>query len=186
MGIKFLLKNISRMLNVDGVTPEHNGTNSPLKKKRLPSEANTNISQFGWKPTELKQKVDQLVEENILPNLEEFVRIPNLSRNFDQDFLKNGLLEKASNFVVDWARKQGLNGFSINIYEEEGRTPLVFGVVEASPGIDTNILMYRHIDKQPHLDADWDEGISATNPVDVEIEFMEEVSQTMAMPHLPQ
>lgn len=153
------------MLNVDGVTPEHNGTNSPLKKKRLPSEANTNISQFGWKPTELKQKVDQLVEENILPNLEEFVRIPNLSRNFDQDFLKNGLLEKASNFVVDWARKQGLNGFSINIYEEEGRTPLVFGVVEASPGIDTNILMYGHIDKQPHLDADWDEGLSATNPV---------------------
>jgi len=51
------------------------------------------------------------------------------------------------------------------MYEEEGKTPLVFGMIEPSIGIDNTVLIYGHIDKQPHMDKDWSEGLSATNPV---------------------
>lgn len=150
---------------MEGVQVEHIDNEGPLRKKSEPSQANTSTSQFGYKPSELRDRIDKLVENNIIPNLEEFVRIPNLSRNFDAEHLTNGLHEKASNFVVDWCRNQGVNGLTIDMYEERGRTPLVFGMVEASVGVDKTILMYGHIDKQPHLDADWEEGLSATNPV---------------------
>jgi len=136
-----------------------------VNKKSEPSQADTTTSQFGYKPNELRDRIEKLVEENIIPNLEEFVRIPNLSRNFDEEHLTNGLHEKASNFVLNWCRNQGVKGLTIDIYEEKGRTPLVFGMVEASEGVDKTVLMYGHIDKQPHLDADWDEGLSATIPV---------------------
>jgi acetylornithine deacetylase/succinyl-diaminopimelate desuccinylase-like protein len=97
--------------------------------------------------------------------LEDFVRIPNLSRNFDKDFLTNGLLQKACKHVLDWAGKQGINGLTLEMYEAEGKTPLVYGEVPATEGVTNSILMYGHIDKQPHLDADWDAGLSAIEPV---------------------
>lgn len=74
-------------------------------------------------------------------------------------------MEKASLFILNWCRSQGVKGLTIDMYEEEGRTPVVFGQIEASEGVDCSMLMYGHIDKQPHLDGAWDEGLSATNPV---------------------
>ena len=153
------------MLKIDSTHDNTMENESPLRRKSQPTNIDTSISQFGYKPTELKDRIEKLVEKDIIPALEDFVRIPNLSRNFDKNFLTNGLQEKASLFVRDWCRNQGVKGLKIDMYEEEGRTPLVFGEVEASIGVDTTILMYGHIDKQPHMDADWEEGLTATNPV---------------------
>lgn len=36
-------------------------------------------------------------------SIEEFIRIPNVSRIFDKDWATNGLLEKAGNHVMKWA-----------------------------------------------------------------------------------
>jgi len=113
----------------------------------------------------LKSRVDQLVENDIIPPLQDFVRIPNLSSNFDPNFLKNGLMEKASMFIVDWCRNYGVKGLEIDMYTQEGKSALVYGEIPASPGVESSMLMYGHIDKQPHLDKDWREGLSATNPV---------------------
>lgn len=53
-----------------------------------------------------KNFVEKYWKEQIQPNLEEFVRIPNLSKNFDKEWNTNGLLEKAAHFLLEWAKKQ--------------------------------------------------------------------------------
>jgi hypothetical protein len=40
----------------------------------------------------------------MLEGLKEFIRIPNLSRDFDANWATNGLLEKAGEFVMNWIR----------------------------------------------------------------------------------
>jgi len=59
---------------------------SPLRKKTGPSITDTKFSQFGYKPTQLKDRVENIVEKDIIPALQDFVKIPNLSRDFDKDF----------------------------------------------------------------------------------------------------
>jgi len=67
---------------------------------------------------------------------------------------------------MDWAEKQGVKGLSLELLEREGRSPLVFGEIAATVEQDPKtILMYGHIDKQPHLTNQWDEGLHPTKPV---------------------
>ncbi len=101
--------------------------------------------------------------ENILPGLEEFVRIDNLSPDFDPKWETNGKAEKAGNHLVNWAMKQGVKGLKAELYKEKGRTPLVFIEIDAQ-GSDKNVLLYGHFDKQPPL-GKWDEGLHPNKPV---------------------
>ncbi len=96
----------------------------------------------------------------------QFIRIPNLSRDFDPEWATNGLLEKAGEFVMAWIGRQGLKGLdNLQMLTEEGRTPFLVGSMEGSKGKESkNIFFYGHIDKQPHL-LPWREGLSPTEPV---------------------
>jgi hypothetical protein len=47
-------------------------------------------------------------ESNLVPTISAFVTIPNLSSNFDSENYTNGLQEKACDFCIDWANKQGI------------------------------------------------------------------------------
>ncbi len=40
--------------------------------------------------------IEKSYEQSALPSLMEYIKIPNLSRNFDPDWQTNGLLEKAA------------------------------------------------------------------------------------------
>ena len=118
------------------------------------------------KPATLKSVVNELVETNIMPNLEDFVRIPNLSRLFDKDLFTNGNSEKACHFIMDWAQKQGVKGMKLEfVANKPPRTPYIFGEVEAQGDSDCTVLMYGHIDKQPHLLDAWREGLHPLEPV---------------------
>jgi len=48
------------------------------------------------------EEIKSLFESEMLEALKEFIRIPNLSRDFDPDWATNGLLEKAGTFVQHW------------------------------------------------------------------------------------
>ena len=102
-------------------------------------------------------------EENILPGLKDFVRIDNLSPDFDPEWENNGKAEKAGFHLVNWAINQGVKGIKGELIKEKGKTPLVF--IEIAPqGIDKTVLLYGHFDKQPPL-GEWDEGLAPTKPV---------------------
>ena len=65
-----------------------------------------------------------------LPSLEEYIKIPNLSRNFDSEWATNGLLQKAANHIKDWADKFGINGLTCEIIEDEGLSPIIYTEVK--------------------------------------------------------
>ena len=101
--------------------------------------------------------------ENILPGLEDFIRIDNLSPDFDPEWETNLKAEKAGNHLINWAMKQGVKGMKAELIKEKGRTHLVFIEIDAQ-GIDKTVLLYGHYDKQPPL-GEWEEGLAPTKPV---------------------
>ena len=102
-------------------------------------------------------------DNSILPALQEYVKIPNLSPDYDKEYFTNGLIEKAAKLMIDWALSQGIKGITGEIITEPNRTPLIFIQVEPF-GSDKNLLFYAHMDKQPPL-GQWDEGLAPTTPV---------------------
>lgn len=117
----------------------------------------------------LKEKV----QSEIIPAIADFIKIPNQSRLYDAEHSTNGLQEKACQFSIDFAEKQGLKGLSIDFIQEEGKTPALLAIVEPFAGssgeitesLKKTILMYGHIDKQPPLTDDWSEGLGPWKPV---------------------
>jgi acetylornithine deacetylase/succinyl-diaminopimelate desuccinylase-like protein len=91
-------------------------------------------------------------ENSIIPALEDYIRIDNLSPEFDPEWKTNGKLEKAAQHVIDWALKQNIKGLKAQMLKEENRTPMIYITIPAtSEDIKQTILLYAHFDKQPHM-----------------------------------
>jgi len=101
-----------------------------------------------------------------IEGLMNLVRVPNLSPDYDKEFLTNGLIMKAIDVTKAWMETQGIKGLQSTVYHDPGRWPLLRVDIPAFNGGSRHILCYGHLDKMPHLDAaGWSEGLSATNPV---------------------
>ncbi|HLM52324.1 MAG TPA: M20/M25/M40 family metallo-hydrolase, partial [Pseudoxanthomonas sp.] len=115
-------------------------------------------------------KVERFVEEkwddDIVPQLVEYIRIPNKSPMFDQDWAAHGYMEDAVGLMEKWARAQAIPGMRLEVVRLQGRTPLIFIEIPASgpeTGADT-VLLYGHLDKQPEMTG-WDDGLGPWTPV---------------------
>ncbi len=115
-------------------------------------------------------KIDRYVSEkwdgDIVPQLVEYIRIPNKSPMFDKDWVANGYMEQAAKLMEDWARAQPIAGMQVETVRLEGRTPLIFVEIPASgpeTGSDT-VLLYGHLDKQPEMTG-WDDDLGPWKPV---------------------
>ena len=116
-------------------------------------------------PISLKKYIDKQFTINILPNLKNFIRIPNLSPSYDINWKTNGLLIKAANLIVSFAKSLSLKNAEINFLQDKGYTPLVYIEIKASRlNDDRTVLLYGHYDKQPH-GTGWDPDKSPINPV---------------------
>lgn len=105
-------------------------------------------------------------DEEIVPQLVEYIRIPNKSPMFDADWVANGYMAQAVKLMESWARAQAIAGMQVEVIELEGRTPLIFVEIPASgqgTGDDT-ILLYGHLDKQPEMTG-WDQDLGPWKPV---------------------
>ena len=105
---------------------------------------------------------DDQWEENILPSLEEYIRIPALSPAFDSNWKENGHIDAAVTHIADWCREQPIEGLQLEVLELEGRTPLIY--MHVSGDCDDVVLLYQHADKQPEFTG-WYEGLGPWNPV---------------------
>ena len=113
----------------------------------------------------LKKYVEKQFTLNVLPNLMNFIRIPNLSPLFDPNWNTNGLLLKAANLIVSYAKSLNIKNAEINLLQDSPYTPLIFIDIPASRQNDERtVLFYAHYDKQPY-GTGWDEDKSPTNPV---------------------
>ena len=113
----------------------------------------------------LKKYVDKQFILNTLPNLMNFIRIPNLTPADDENWDTNGLLLKAANLIISFAKSLELKNAEINLIQDKGYTPLVFIDIPASRKNDTRtVLFYGHYDKKPHGEG-WDDDKSPIDPV---------------------
>ncbi len=105
-------------------------------------------------------------DDEIVPQLVEYIRIPNKSPMFDADWVKNGYMEDAVRLMEGWARAQPIPGMQLEVVRLEGRTPLIFIDIPAANGgsADDCVLLYGHLDKQPEMTG-WDDDLGPWKPV---------------------
>ena len=116
--------------------------------------------------SEVAQFVDAKWDAEIVPQLVEYIRIPNKSPMFDADWVKHGHMDRAVALMQDWVQSQSVPGMQLEVVQLEGRTPLIFIEVPAtgdSVGEDC-ILLYGHLDKQPEMTG-WDDDLGPWLPV---------------------
>ncbi|CAD8206663.1 unnamed protein product [Paramecium pentaurelia] len=112
---------------------------------------------------QIRDKVYNSFDES-LPVLMDILRIPSMSREFDNEYLTNGLLLKTAQSFEQYIRQANLKNAQIQLYNDEGFSPFLFVEVEGSDGMtDGTVLFYGHMDKQPPFTG-WREGISAYDP----------------------
>ncbi len=109
-----------------------------------------------------KSHVDAAWADSILPQLIEYVRIPNKSPLFDPDWEAHGHMEAAVQLMLRWAQAEAPAGSRIEVLRLQGRTPVL--MVDVPGDVDDCVLMYGHLDKQPEFTG-WSEGLDPWTPV---------------------
>jgi len=118
-------------------------------------------------PAMADEVIGEWWRSSIIPCLSEYVRIPNKSPAFDQDWESHGHMQRAAALLAQWCRDQPLAGMSVEVVQLSGRTPLLFIEIPATgagAGATDTVLLYGHMDKQPEFDG-WAEGLSPWEPV---------------------
>ncbi|WP_119718774.1 M20 family metallopeptidase [Cognatilysobacter tabacisoli] len=110
--------------------------------------------------------IGQKWDDEIVPQLVEYIRIPNKSPMFDADWVAHGFMDDAVKLMEAWASKQPIPGMQLEVVRLEGRTPLIFIDIPASSGgrSDDCVLLYGHLDKQPEMTG-WDADLGPWKPV---------------------
>jgi len=111
--------------------------------------------------------IDGLWDAEIVPQLMDYIRIPNKSPMFDADWVAHGYMDQAVALMEAWARgKAAALDATVEVVRLEGRTPLILIDVPAhgEASGDDCVLLYGHLDKQPEMTG-WDEGLDPWTPV---------------------
>ncbi len=114
------------------------------------------------KHQELYDYVCQQWQDEIIPSLCDYIKIPNKSPHFDSEWQANGHMEKAVVHIAEWCKKHAPQGMTLDIMRLENRTPLIF--MEVPGQIDETVLLYGHLDKQPEMSG-WHEDLHPWKPV---------------------
>ena len=125
-------------------------------------EASANLSTVDKAATEAN--IDAKWDDWYVKGLSDFIRVPNLSPNYDAQFLTNGLIEQAIELVDNYVNQLQIEGISRKVFQPEGSCPMVVYVVEPTQGCTKNVMLYGHLDKQPWMDG-WNEGLGPCEPV---------------------
>lgn len=106
--------------------------------------------------------VDHLWNESVIPQLIDYIRIPNKSPLFDPHWQEHGHMDQAVALIEAWCRTQPIRGLQVEIVRLPGRTPLLFMEV---PGASKDcVLLYGHLDKQPEMSG-WAAELGPWTPV---------------------
>src|SRR5438034_1404194 len=93
--------------------------------------------------------VQRAWDDDIVPTLTEYIRIPAKSPMFDAHLAEHGHLERAVGLITDWARRRKIEGLAIAVGRLPGRTPVM--LMEAPGTGGDTVLLYGHCDKQPEM-----------------------------------
>src|SRR6201989_1191857 len=94
--------------------------------------------------------MDRIWDDEIIPALTDYIRIPNKSPAFDKDWQAHGHMERATEMFAVWANSKltALAGAKLEVVrlpnESGERTPLIF--IEIPGDAPGTVLMYGHLD----------------------------------------
>ena len=110
--------------------------------------------------------VDVTWDDEIVPALADYIRIPNISPEYDPGWAAAGHMDRAVELVRGWLAGRSVAGMTVEVVRLEGRTPVILCEIPASDGADAQdtVLLYGHLDKQPPMDG-WREGLAPFEPV---------------------
>ena len=116
--------------------------------------------------SDLKRLTDRKWDEDLVPRLVEYVRVPAKSPAFDPNWKAHGHLDAVVRNAERWCRAQAIDGITIEVIAIEGRTPCLFFDVPATGGLgnEATVMFYGHLDKQPEMTG-WREGLGPWHPV---------------------
>ena len=114
--------------------------------------------------TAAKAFIDALWDDEVVPELTRYIRIPNKSPSYDPDWRAHGYMDEAVQQFAAWARGKlaGLPRATLEIVRLGDRTPVIF--IEIPGRGDDPVLLYGHIDKQPEMTG-WADGLGPWTPV---------------------
>lgn len=95
-------------------------------------------------------------DNDIIPSLCDYIKIPNKSPHFDAKWQEHGLMDQAVDHIAAWCKKHGPVGMQLEVLKLADRTPLIF--IEIPGLLEETVLMYGHLDKQPEMTG-WEEGL---------------------------
>jgi len=119
--------------------------------------------------SKLQGFVGGLWDDEVVPQITEYIRIPNKSPLFDPQWAEHGYMDDAVKLMETWARAKlgSLPGATLEVERLPGRTPLIFIDVPAfgeGTRTDDCVLLYGHLDKQPEMTG-WGDGLGPWTPV---------------------
>ena len=106
--------------------------------------------------------VNQMWDDSIIPELCDYIKVPNKSPMFDPDWEANGHMDVAVEMLEKWCLEQPIKGMKTEVIRLPGRTPILF--LEIPGQSDDVVLLYGHYDKQPEFEG-WDEDLAPWKPV---------------------
>jgi acetylornithine deacetylase/succinyl-diaminopimelate desuccinylase-like protein len=113
--------------------------------------------------------IGKLWDDEVVPHITEYIKIPNKSPMFDKDWVKHGHMDAAVALMEKWARAKlaSLPGAKLEVVRLPNRTPLIFidvPALGATARADDCVLLYGHLDKQPEMTG-WGAGLGPWTPV---------------------
>lgn len=110
----------------------------------------------------LREWIAGMWDREIIPELIDYIRIPNKSPAFDPQWHEHGHMERAVQHIAGWCERRAIPGLRLEVVRLEGRTPLIF--MEIPGQTDDTVLIYGHLDKQPEM-VGWAQGLGPWEPV---------------------
>lgn len=106
-------------------------------------------------PNDLQPFIDRRWDEELVPRLIDYIKVPAKSPAFDPSWAAHGHLQAVIRDAHGWCRAQEIAGMKLEIVTIDGRTPCLFFDVPAtgSLGNDKTVMFYGHLDKQPEMEG---------------------------------
>jgi acetylornithine deacetylase/succinyl-diaminopimelate desuccinylase-like protein len=111
-----------------------------------------------------RELVEVTWDDEIVPALHDYIRIPNVSPEYDAGWAEAGHMDRAVELVRDWIAGRAIEGLDVEVVRLPGRTPVILAEVPGTTDDAGTVLLYGHLDKQPPLDG-WREGLGPWEPV---------------------
>jgi acetylornithine deacetylase/succinyl-diaminopimelate desuccinylase-like protein len=131
---------------------------------------NARVPQSAFNAAQALAEVCRAWDDDIVPQLTNYIRIPAKSPMFDPDWSQHGFIDTVVRNAAEWVEAQKVEGLKLEIIRLAGRTPVLFFEIAASsgdgparPASAQTVLMYGHLDKQPEFSG-WRSDLGPWSP----------------------